>query len=88
MKNEANCLHLLTDQSRRQVFTRIRTYDDRKSVTKAIFSYFRDYYYLRQYLFVLCDILSNCRHHVSFGHETRISCEKKIDPRIVEILEY
>ena len=37
-------------------------------VTKAIFSYLRDF----QDPFVLCEILSNRRHYVSFGHETRL----------------
>ena len=41
-------------------------------VTKAIFSYLRDF----QYPFVSCDILSNCRHYVSFGHETRVLQKK------------
>ena len=37
-------------------------------VTMAIFSYLRDF----QYPFVLRDILSNCRHYVSFGLETHV----------------
>ena len=44
-------------------------------VTKAIFSYLRDF----QYPFVSCDILSNCRHYVSFGHKTRVTKKVRRD---------
>ena len=57
-------------------------------VTKAIFSCdLRDF----RYPFVLCDILSNCRHYVSFRHATRhvlvASIARSMDCRNTRIIE-
>ena len=44
---------------------------------KAIFSYLRDF----QYPSVLCGILSNCRHHVSFKREAKVASAVRGDDR-------
>ena len=64
-KIEANCLNFPTEQWSRYVFTINTNLWRQKIVTKAIFSYFRDF----QYPSVLCDILSNWIPVSSLGRE-------------------
>ena len=58
-------------------------------VTKAILVDLRDVQYpFVLFCFVLCDIPSNCRHYVSFGHETRVSrIARSKDCRNTRIIE-
>ena len=81
-----NCLHLLTDQSRGQVFSRIRTYNDGKVVMKAISSYLRDFQYPS--VFVTCFRIVGVMFHLGLGKALYNIVLNQMSPRHISGILY